>query len=110
MIQGAAKVSGLQRRDDSYVVSQRAYGDHLPRTQRRRRSQNSSSRDCLINRCGTLGRLRLVARKAPKRPLRACCGLSWNSEMGLLWNYQTVSPRTWVNRRNSQPFSGYPLP
>ena len=44
-----------------------------------------------------LGRLRLVARKAPKRRFRPRCGLPQDSERGHLWNYQTVSRNCLIN-------------
>jgi hypothetical protein len=55
-------------------------------------------RNCLINRWRTLERPRSVARMAPKRCSSAPSALAWESAAKLLWNYQTVSPRTRMHK------------
>jgi hypothetical protein len=53
----------------------------------------SAWRNCLINRYGTPGCPRLVARKAPKRRFRLRSGPPREPNTNLFWNYQTVSGR-----------------
>jgi hypothetical protein len=72
----------------------------------RRLIHPTSQRNCLINRKRTRERLRLTPPKATKRHLWLRSDLSWESTVRPFWNYQTVSPGTWLNKGKKRKVQG----
>jgi hypothetical protein len=70
----------------------------LLRTPSLRSSQNSSSRDCLENSLRVLDRLCLLASRERDETFSPCFGYSLHSESRPIGTFQTVSPRTPLNR------------